>query len=361
MIDRAPLFVQRLDDLICEVTNPDRWAPIRASAILRSLLVDGSRSLVALARRSRPGAPKPSFRVTTGQVPDASIGLVVDALDPKRSSGAVATISLDQFLATRVANLQGRSVSVKDLVLHAAYVLGGVHAGDPKSDVDQYLVKISAGLPALADPSDLLEALRCVGRLACAALQPVRDYILKLDRLEAAPAVTIALAIEPRRLSLKGDTCIVQFRSSVDDLRFFIREHQLKILLAHGEHELLAEGPFIRERRRVIVTYEVIPTKTAIVVRVGVDGVDRVRFLGPPDGLDLQSLVHAKSPAMQMGMSRYGVFAMYAWVVGTQAFAANQRLDLDAYLRYHASQTAEAVVFEPNTGLSTDEWKALDS
>jgi tetratricopeptide (TPR) repeat protein len=153
------LFIKTIDECISVTQNPDEYELLRATALLRQLLLDGNRLLDVVNRKRRK---KIIFRVADGwqsqltktimsKKPD--IFNVADGLLPEASFPNVPIVELnrDQFLKYRIAYANNQYFTIADVILHCSNVMGGVHIGDPRDEHEEILSAVQqfqiGGLP----------------------------------------------------------------------------------------------------------------------------------------------------------------------------------------------------------------------
>jgi hypothetical protein len=158
-MNRDTLFLRTLEDLGRRVEpGVDEYEVLLIAGLLRKLLVDSPR-LVDEVNRGRGlriryliNARKPIWELAGLQAP--VFWSIQDGLDPERALARVEPkeVSLDEFLATVVVRVRTESITVKDVILHAANVVGAVHPGRPRADVNRLLEQLAdqlsiGGLP----------------------------------------------------------------------------------------------------------------------------------------------------------------------------------------------------------------------
>lgn len=202
-MNRTTLFLETLDHLQECATSREPYAGLQAAALLRKLFLDGN---PLLHQANREHKLPIHFRIVPQSGPSTSAGLTPKAwiaphgLEPAfhPPGTEVLTLDLPGFLRANVASVGGTDCTVRDLIDHAANVLGGVHTGTPRSPEDRALEVLA---PSTLLGWDLrLTALRSVARIALHALQPLRLAALGVDRFEEAPGTSIHLAVSLGRM-----------------------------------------------------------------------------------------------------------------------------------------------------------------
>lgn len=141
------LFCRTVEDINRAIETPDSYEVLRASALLRQLLIDGNRLVDIVNREARK---KIQFEIAdswntpyTKMVLEhgASFLAVLDGLSPERMilKAPLKRLNRDQFLSHRVVFTQGAFVTVRDIIDHCSNVIGGVHIGAPRTESQKQL------------------------------------------------------------------------------------------------------------------------------------------------------------------------------------------------------------------------------
>ena len=133
-MDEAELYLRTIEDLGTKLGSGDLYVLLRASALLRQLLIDGT-PLVHLA--NRPFKIKLQFRVV--QYVQAPIPSDIALQDVGADHGPAwaplpQLLNFDQFLAAKCMAMGENVFSVHDVIDTCAHVLSGVHLAPPKPD-----------------------------------------------------------------------------------------------------------------------------------------------------------------------------------------------------------------------------------
>ncbi|MEX0754005.1 MAG: hypothetical protein WD556_02665 [Actinomycetota bacterium] len=123
--------------------------------------------------RHRQGPPIP-FRedLVLWAIPD---GLSPDLAPPGRYV-PIEDVKRDQLLHERVMIYKGEDVTVADLIRHVAHVVGGVHAGVPKTDRESKLDELADQF-VIQDMNPAVRSLRSIVMVVIEALRPLRAAI----------------------------------------------------------------------------------------------------------------------------------------------------------------------------------------
>jgi hypothetical protein len=182
-VNRETLFLRTLDDLGRRVQPAiDEYEVLLIAGLLRKLLLD-KRSLIDQVNRERRlriryviNASRPVWE-SAGSPPPV-FWSIQDGLDPETALTAVEpkAVSRDELLAKVVMRARSEPVSVKDVILHTANVVGAVHAGESREDVDRLLEQVANQLSLGGYRPDVLP-LQAIGRVVLRAMTPLREQI----------------------------------------------------------------------------------------------------------------------------------------------------------------------------------------
>jgi hypothetical protein len=137
------LFLATLNELENYLAVGDDYSMLRASALLRQMLMDGSPLIHQVNRVYRLQI---SFPVCGFKYRETALSMAPDfysAIGGIHSSGSLSHqmqfSRTDDFLNTKVVKLGAELLSVGDLISISANVLGGVHAGQPRTEKEEAL------------------------------------------------------------------------------------------------------------------------------------------------------------------------------------------------------------------------------
>jgi hypothetical protein len=168
-------LLRTLRDIDEKLVVGDRYSVLRASGLLRQLLMDGNPLVHVVSRKYRvqivfrtldfhepvPVEPEAHWRV----------------LDPSPFPGAKTTdCTLSQFLAAPCLKWTGALASVHDLISVCANAMGGVHLGKAKTSAEQVLLDWDEAVTVLGEqPSVTTIAGIC--RIVLRAMKPLVDAL----------------------------------------------------------------------------------------------------------------------------------------------------------------------------------------
>lgn len=179
------LFVETVADLRHRSQDPasrSRYELLGIAPLLRKLLTDRGDPLLTTVRRVRHEIT-PGFRIRPWQATDRSgsagesLNYLIRLSGPELVGDAETTaLKVAQFLAARVGIIEGRDLSVKQIIRYYAHVEGGVHFGDPDEDGQEAMSSIAPVL--LGHTTGQIEILGYLGQVVVDALTPLCDSIL---------------------------------------------------------------------------------------------------------------------------------------------------------------------------------------
>lgn len=188
-MEAAALFVRTLDDLDARVRSTDDYYVLMSALLLRKLLLD-SRPLVEevnaayhLKIRYPMNGETPYERLVLNDGP--LYWSLEDAIDPSTDHppGLLAPITATrgQLLGRRVMRLNGRDVTVRDLIDQLAHIEGAVHHAAPKNEREVLLSEASRVIYVGGLPSGIRQ-IRAIGRVVLRGLAPLRAAVLESMR-----------------------------------------------------------------------------------------------------------------------------------------------------------------------------------
>ncbi len=174
------LFLNTLRDLGVRIADADEYNILGASALIRKLLIDGSPLVDQVNQEHRL---KLTFGISDSNpsipgVPEPTFWSVQDGLDPdtSRPGKPRKVVNRDQLLSTVLAIVDGRSYTLREIVLFEANIMGGIHTGSPKEDKEKVLQVLNSGL-AIGGYRASLRQLQAIGRVVLKGLEPLRTAV----------------------------------------------------------------------------------------------------------------------------------------------------------------------------------------
>jgi len=174
------LFVNTLVDLENRINSSDPYEILGASALLRKLFLDDFPLVDQVNRKYKL---KISFVIGLNldyqdDIPKPIFTSIQDAFDPDSVSPVYPrkTVNRDQLFKAVLSTINGQEYSLKDIVLFEANVMGGVHAGTPKSEKENVLKLIGDTL-SIGGYSSSLRQLKAVGKVVLKGLKDLRQAV----------------------------------------------------------------------------------------------------------------------------------------------------------------------------------------
>jgi hypothetical protein len=181
-VDIDRLFVHTLSDLEERTASTDEYTVLMSAALLRKLLLDGSRLADQVNRthrlnlRYRISDVSPYEKLVLEDSP--TFWSIEDALDPDSPFAyAPYDAARDQFLARHIMYFDGSPITIRDIIDQLANIDGGVHSGSPKNDRQRALQAAAhfysrSGLPGAVSQT------RLIGRIVVLGLRPLHDAVV---------------------------------------------------------------------------------------------------------------------------------------------------------------------------------------
>lgn len=176
------LFSRTISDLENKISAKDPHEILGASALIRKLFLDDYPLVdqvnreyklkilfhVCLPTPDPPGLPKPVvFSIQDGLDPDTSPPGII-----------VSQLTRDQLFKVVVLIINGKEYIIKDVILFEANIMGGVHAGTPKSEKEKILKTLNDKL-SIGGYATSLRQLQAIGRVILKALAPLTEEVTK--------------------------------------------------------------------------------------------------------------------------------------------------------------------------------------
>lgn len=174
------LYSRTIDDLENHISGQDPYTILGASALIRKLFLD-DHSLVDQVNRKHKLKFVFNVCLPTPNPPGLPVPVVFsiqDGLDPDTSRPGKPTsqLSRDKFFKVIVLIINGKEYTVKDVVLFEAHIMGGVHAGSPKTEKENVLKTLNDQL-SIGGYTSSLRQLQAIGRIIIKALLPLTQHI----------------------------------------------------------------------------------------------------------------------------------------------------------------------------------------
>lgn len=187
-LDRMPnperFFLDTLHDIEQKLTAKDSYALTRLSGLIRHLLLDGRpllyqvNAIYQLRLRFSVVARLKStaHHALRDLLNDGKTVLHHFVLFP---DGAPSTeITIDEFLQAKCLWYRGIEITVRDLILTVAHILGGIHTFEARGEVEETLLRLEREVTTSRSPI-LLYAMKDIARVVDAAVMPLVHEIYK--------------------------------------------------------------------------------------------------------------------------------------------------------------------------------------
>jgi hypothetical protein len=191
MTEIEELFIESLADLRDRISEPSRYDNLKASAILRQLLVDDYPLLHLVNREyhhktlfiTRQLEYVEPLKVIDGQVQPGMI-INIEKIVPLENEleENLEKLSIDQFLRKKCLIYNQYVYNVIDIIKINANIQGGVHAGAPRKDNEHAAIelanlKILIGFNNGAQVSVITGLIPPVAQIVIKSLEPIEKLI----------------------------------------------------------------------------------------------------------------------------------------------------------------------------------------
>ena len=183
LTDLEKLFVESVKDLDQKISSTDHYQLLRASGIIRQLLMDSAPLIQQVNRNYRI---KVTFEVLPMQndlpvPPDTHWCSITPDNGPVEPT---IQCTLSQLLQMQCVVHNGKPYTVHDVITCCAHVLGGVHAGKPTSDADRNLVELERTIRFI-DSSTIDHTLKGIAQVVTWGCLPLIKAIFDGPRLDS--------------------------------------------------------------------------------------------------------------------------------------------------------------------------------
>ncbi|MCD6178704.1 MAG: hypothetical protein J7K39_02265 [Bacteroidales bacterium] len=184
MTDIEELFIESLKDLRAKIEDPQKYNNLKASGVLRLLLMDDNPLLHQanrlhripinfVTRKTRTIKPFPGLLFSEGIVPVENENLK-----------DLETLKLDHFLEKVCLIYHTNVYTVKDIIKINAHIKGGVHAGKPKDLIEKEALNLSAYGPSVGykegAPMDMVVSLIYpISKIVTKSLETLENKIIE--------------------------------------------------------------------------------------------------------------------------------------------------------------------------------------
>jgi len=184
-------FLRTLDDLRRAAESSDDYVLVRASGLLRQLILDGKSTLLHKVNRER--REKSSFSVVDFASNRLATEITLDHPitylhgDALHESGAMPNmqrraVKLDEFLAMPVGIYNGEPFTIRMTIERCANVLGGVHIGTEAAASDPEVERMRQLRITIGGMRPLVLQLRSIIKVVLDAVAPLEQRVREHPR-----------------------------------------------------------------------------------------------------------------------------------------------------------------------------------
>lgn len=189
MTDYKQFFLDTLDDLRNKCESNSNYNYVKASALLRLLLIEDGIPLIHIVNREYKEkilfevikhTPSPRKHIgTDGLIYESFIS--VRFINPTASNDNIDLLNLDQFLKYIIFTYEGRDVTVLEILKLNAHVEGGVHLGNKiKKNYDELMIELAnSSVNYTGGITGGAYSVHEIGKITLKALAKLEDRIKK--------------------------------------------------------------------------------------------------------------------------------------------------------------------------------------
>jgi hypothetical protein len=182
MTETERLFLRTLEDIENRIESNDSYKVLGLSGLIRKLFFDDNPLVDQVNRTYRSkikfviAAPDPTF---FEKMLSMETIFYFEDVNPEIPfpNQPIIEISRDQFFSTRVLIVETKAYSIREIILFEANVMGGIHAGMPKTEKEKTLASINSFFVG-GDIRIATRQLLAISRIIIKALNPLREAIL---------------------------------------------------------------------------------------------------------------------------------------------------------------------------------------
>ena len=166
-------FIETIIDIIEKLRNDRKYDTIKASGLLRHLLLDKEPLVYKINKKYKV---KLEFEVIEykEKIPiENDLELHIRNLDSNNFPGAkTVKTSLKELLSINCINYKGTEITVKELIKYCAHIKGGIHTGKPEDKIDETLIAIDDKVKMLEEESSII-LLKGIIQIILKGLKPL--------------------------------------------------------------------------------------------------------------------------------------------------------------------------------------------
>lgn len=357
------LFLFALRELQRLSNSNVREEVISSSKILRQLLLDGGNLVDLINKKTKL---KIEFRLAVPAIPpepfsSEGVWAVIDALYETDDPSRISALRRDQFFSTVIAGVDGENISIKDVVSFAANKMGGVHYEKELKGKDASIAQLSSNLITKEEAAIHL-ILRAVSRIVIAALTPLRNVVLGVERFYGAPGFSCILTLCIYPGEKDEDSYIIDVGASKEANRVSVYvdgrgELTVRVIDKTGNSEYLRSGMADRALvygQHVAMVLEIGSVGDAVLISVEAGRWSEVRVLGksqfdpqidPKKNLVIGSDCYGKKKSHMLLMS---------WLVGSAVFRPRDKSRAIRYFEDQVSLPYKGVYFKESAHMHSE-------
>jgi hypothetical protein len=187
MTDHEKLLIDTIEDLKNRLDKGGEYNLIRASALIRQLLIDGNPLLSIVNKnyklpilfRTQKNRPKFQTKGTINGIAYESV-IGVTFVNPKHNDEAyIDNIILEKFIEYPVIFFEGQYFTVLQIIKQCAHIYGGVHSGKARNE-DEFKLDLANKTLSHGEVSCAIDAMRDIISITITALEPLVAAIQKM-------------------------------------------------------------------------------------------------------------------------------------------------------------------------------------
>ena len=172
-------FIETIIDIIQKLNNGRRYDIIKASGLLRQLLLDKEPLVYIINRKFKV---KLEFEVIEYRdklpIDDGRTELHAKFLNPNFPGAKTVKTSLKEFLSINCLEYKSTTITIKEIIKYCSHVKGGIHTGKPEDDIDITLISLDKMIKILEEESSIV-LLTGIIQIVLNGLKPLIKEISK--------------------------------------------------------------------------------------------------------------------------------------------------------------------------------------
>ena len=189
--DLKVFFINTLDELRQKCNTESKYNYVKASGILRQILIDENPLLDLVNKEYRkkilfevikPTPPKPKQSIGSDGTIWIDLGMGMSFMSPSKDKSRNEMLTKDQFLKRSVISFEHQDISVLEIIKLNANKIGGVHI-DPKRPNSIKDMNILIGNSAMNFKGDITGGAFQINEISLIVLKAVNELeeLVKLD------------------------------------------------------------------------------------------------------------------------------------------------------------------------------------